>query len=133
MMTKLLLIAGGGAVGAMLRFGVTEIVKALAGQRFAELGTLLVNILGCLLIGFIGGALARQSESHEGFRMLIVVGLLGAFTTFSTFGWEAFAQWKTAPLVSIAYVLANNALGIAAVVGGYRLGMALLSSAASAP
>ena len=87
-MGTFLVIGIGGFCGAVLRYLVSSNVQRLWGVPFV--GTLTVNALGCLLIGFLHGlAESRQLFSAET-RMLVLVGFLGSFTTYSTFGYDTF-------------------------------------------
>ncbi|HEC83657.1 MAG: fluoride efflux transporter CrcB [Candidatus Parabeggiatoa sp. nov. 2] len=85
-MTRLLAIAAGGAIGALLRFWVSTSMYALLGREFPY-GTLVVNVLGCLLMGFLYVFMLERFASVE-WRAALLIGLLGAFTTFSTFSLE---------------------------------------------
>lgn len=125
MMLKYVLIALGGGLGAVLRY-----VVAGWGQRLGEgvfpLGTLIVNVSGCLLIGVAAGLLAGPAIVRDEVRLALLVGFLGGFTTFSTFGLETFAllgdrEWWHAAV----YVGASNVLGIACVFVGYRVAVAV--------
>ena len=96
------------------------------GQRWANgsfpLGTLLVNVLGCLLVGFLTSALAGRLLLREEYRIALLVGLLGGFTTFSTFGWETFALLNDGQVArAVANVTLSVSAGVAAVWFGYRL------------
>jgi len=120
-MTKLLFIAFGGACGSVLRYGCAGWVQRSAGGLF-PIGTMAVNVVGCLCIGFFGLALSEHVLMREEHRLAIIVGLFGGFTTFSTFGWETFSlindgQWFRAS----ANIVVSNVLGLAAVWLGYRL------------
>jgi len=119
-MTKLLLIAFAGGAGSLLRF-----LAAGWGQRLTTgtfpVGTLAVNVTGCLLIGLFGGLFAGPALVREEVRLALMVGFLGGFTTFSTFGFETFGllaegEWWPA----IANVLISNVAGLVAVWLGYR-------------
>jgi CrcB protein len=122
-MTKLLFIALGGAAGSVARYLV-----AVQGQRLSQsmfpVGTLTVNVLGCLLIGLLGTLFAGPVIVREEYRLALLVGFLGGFTTFSTFGLETFSlvsdrEWWLASL----NVLGSNVLGLAAVWVGNRLAL----------
>ena len=120
-MTKIVCIAVGGAVGALLRYGVAGWSQRLTSGLF-PVGTLTVNLIGCLLIGILGALFAGPQVVREEYRFALLVGLLGAFTTFSTFGFETFTlindgQFGRAGL----NVLLSNGLGLAAVWFGYRV------------
>ncbi|MCB1876059.1 MAG: fluoride efflux transporter CrcB [Chromatiales bacterium] len=82
-------IAGGGAVGALLRFWISGGVYALLGRSFPY-GTLAVNVIGSLLMGFLYVWFLERASLDPAWRAAILVGLLGAFTTFSTFALETF-------------------------------------------
>ena len=120
-MTKLMLIAIGGALGSVLRYGCAGWVQGASGGLFPY-GSLAVNISGCLCIGFFGMALGGPVMVREEYRLALIVGLFGGFTTFSTFGWETFAlindgQWLKAG----ANLVVSNVAGLIAVWLGFRL------------
>ena len=85
--SKLLAIAGAGAVGALFRFGLSNGIHRLVGRDFPY-GTLLVNVVGSLLVGYLFVILLERSIATEALRLAVLVGLLGSFTTFSTFSLE---------------------------------------------
>lgn len=128
-MLNLLLVAVGGAIGAVARYSISVWASRLTGGSTGSgfpLGTLLVNVVGCLLLGALmvwveRGALSEQS------RLLLGVGLLGALTTFSTFGHETMILAQrglmTQALVNVA---ANAVLGLSAVWIGHQLASRLL-------
>ncbi|MDP2470735.1 MAG: fluoride efflux transporter CrcB [Candidatus Palauibacterales bacterium] len=110
-------IALGGAVGAVARYGISGWVYDRLGDAFPW-GTLAVNILGCLALGVVMRWL-QVSAAHPALRPSLTIGLLGAFTTFSTFSYEAVAllqdgQWARAGL----YVGGSVLVGLIAVVAG---------------
>ena len=116
----LLLIGMGGALGAISRFGITEIMRYLCGKDF-PIGTLLANLVGCFLIGILIGS--GDPESNPKLRLAFGVGFLGSLTTFSTFTAETVNHanqgqiWHTALNVGLHLVL-----GFAAVLIGIWLG-----------
>lgn len=86
-MTNLLFIAAGGAVGAMLRYGVSNGVYMLLGRGFPY-GTLSVNVAGSLIMGLLYVFLFERMDMASQWRAGLMIGLLGAFTTFSSFSIE---------------------------------------------
>jgi CrcB protein len=85
-------IGSGGFLGALARYGLSGLVHRQMPLATFPYGTLVVNLVGCLGIGVIAGlAESRQLFGPE-FRAFVLIGILGAFTTFSTFGYETFAM-----------------------------------------
>lgn len=120
-MKSILLIALAGGVGSLARYGVSNFVQKLAGKSF-PLGTLTVNLLGCFLFGLVV-ALAEVKRIPPEAKLVLLAGFMGAFTTFSTFGFESMElldnqQWLKAGVNIAAQVL----LGVACVFAGMRLG-----------
>ena len=125
-MLKFLLIAVGGAVGSILRYlvhgSVQRWVDPLDDGAVFPLGTLTVNVLGCLVIGMLTALFSGPWPLREEYRIGLTVGLLGGFTTFSTFGLEAFGLVNQGNLrLALVYVLASCLLGFTAVLVGYRV------------
>lgn len=108
-------IVAGAVVGAPLRYFLGSRVPA-GNLGPLPVGTLAVNVTGCLLIGVVLGlADARAGVSRE-MRLLLVTGLLGSYTTFSAFGWETYDLLRTGDLPrAFAYVASSVLLGLAAV------------------
>jgi CrcB protein len=120
-MTKLLFIAIGGGIGAVLRYSVGGWAQRLTQGSF-PVGTLAVNLSGCLAIGFLGALFAGPWLVREEYRFGILVGLLGGFTTFSTFGWETLSLSNEGQFgMALGNILLSNALGLFAVWLGYRV------------
>jgi CrcB protein len=94
-MRDILIIGAGGFIGAVLRYLVVLSTQIFKDKLPLPLGTLLVNVIGCLLIGVLA-TLAEQGHiiSAAG-RNFLIVGILGAFTTFSTFGYESVSLFQS--------------------------------------
>ena len=128
-MLKFLLIALGGAVGSILRFLLHGSVQRwvdsnwpLSSAAVFPFGTLSVNVLGCLAVGVLAGLFAGPWPLREEYRIGLTVGLLGGFTTFSTFGIDAFGLTNAGhSRLAFIYMLASCVLGFAAVLVGYRV------------
>lgn len=118
---KWLYLAIGGAAGTVFRYALQGWVERFAPGNFPY-GTLSVNVLGCLLLGFLAGFFAGPQLVREELRIGLSIGLLGGLTTFSTFGLETF-NLATAGQFRLALLnmLVSCALGFAAVWLGYRL------------
>jgi CrcB protein len=112
-----LLVGLGGAAGSMMRYGVS---LAMAGVSF-PLATLIVNIIGCFGIGLALPSLDRAPMLSPEMRLLLVVGFLGGFTTFSAFGHESAALLRTSGTLGAINIAANVLLGLAAVFTGRML------------
>jgi CrcB protein len=97
-MIQLLAIASGGAVGAVLRYWAASAVNSRLGPGFPY-GTLTVNVLGSLVIGFLYIWLIERMSSGPVLRAFLMIGLLGAFTTFSTFSIETLNLLESGQLV----------------------------------
>lgn len=122
MILQLLYVGLGGFVGAILRYGVSGLILKYFKHAF-PFGTLTVNVLGCLVLGFL---MTIVEDEKHGFspnaRLFVAIGLLGSFTTFSTFGYETVkllreGDWK----VAVAYVATSLIVGLGAVYGGHGL------------
>ena len=121
-MIKILMAGLGGFAGSVCRYGVSTLSQRLFNDPFFPYGTLTVNVIGCLLIGFLSGlAEARQIFSPE-IRVLLLVGFLGGFTTFSTFGYEIFAAARDGQFFSaLVNLLLHLVLGFGSVWLGFSL------------
>ena len=107
----------GGAVGSALRYGLSVLMNPSAPSG-VPWGTLTANIVGCLLIGWLATAL---SDASEPVRIGIIVGLLGGFTTFSSFGLESLRLLQSGQMAAVVtYVVLSNAGGLCAAWIGYR-------------
>lgn len=117
-MTVIFAIASGGAIGALLRHfvGMASLRLFGAGFPYATLG---VNILGSFLMGALIAYLAQSWSPPQEVRAFLTVGFLGAFTTFSTFSFDAVTLWERGEaFAALAYVLASVILSILALFAG---------------
>lgn len=118
-MRDLLLIGAGGALGAVARFTLSVWVDARHEGRFPW-GTLVVNALGCLALGALMAWFAADEEPGRRLRMLAATGFLGAFTTFSTFGFETFGLLRDGRAgAALGNVALQLTVGLLAVAGAY--------------
>jgi fluoride exporter len=117
-------VALGGALGSMARHGVNQLVHARWPLTTFPLATLAVNVLGCLVIGLLAGLIVTHRITMSMYwREFIFVGILGGFTTFSTFGLDTVTLLRTAPTAAAVWnVVAHLGLGLLAVYGGLLLG-----------
>lgn len=116
----LILIAVGGALGTVTRYGLSLAVPVASGTFPTT--TLVINIVGALLLGALLGVVARYVPNDRIMRPLLGVGFLGGFTTFSTFSVETaqLARHEHAALATV-YVIASITLGLMAASAGERL------------
>jgi len=116
-MSPLLYVMVGGAVGSGARYLTGRAMTALLGAGY-PFGTLAVNLVGGLLMGVLVGVLARNS-APEGWRLLLGVGVLGGFTTFSSFSLDVVTMIERgAPGLALGYVLVSVIGSIAALFAG---------------
>lgn len=121
---NLLLVGMGGAIGACARYWIGIMAVRAMGDVF-PLGTLIVNLIGCLLIGVFMARLPAGEPQH-GVKLFFVVGLLGGMTTFSAFGYETLVLFqKDKHLVALLTIASNVVLGLACVSMGWRVGRAI--------
>jgi CrcB protein len=117
---QLLLVGLGGFVGSILRFAVSGWVHAAMPFSTFPYGTLAVNVVGCLLIGVLGGLADIRQVFDPAQRLFIMIGVLGGFTTFSSFAYETLALTRDAEFArALANVLAQTTLGLGAAWIGY--------------
>ena len=108
-------VAIGGALGAMARYGVSTLVFDASCQRFPY-ATLSVNVLGSFLIGILFVLIVEKGLLPPEMRSILMVGFLGAFTTFSTFSLDALGLWQNGHLLlALVYALGTVVLCLAAI------------------
>jgi CrcB protein len=115
----------GGAAGSLLRYVLGTAIMSRVGARF-PLGTVVINITGCFLIGFLMTMLTERLSPHPNWRLLLVVGFLGGYTTFSSFEWETLglmrdgARWLGLLNLIGSVVIGYLAVWLGAVIAGKR-------------
>jgi len=125
-MNHWLAIALGGSIGACLRYGVSLWSKNIWGTGFPY-GTLIVNVLGSFLLGFLMMVLTHKFATPAWLKQLLFVGVLGAFTTFSTFSLESMQLLQAGKELLAAKNIAFNLIGsIVAAATGLYLGKILI-------
>ena len=122
---RILLIALMGAVGTLTRYGLQGVVQYRAGSEFPY-GTLVVNLSGCLLLGFLGQLTLNRMVISPEWRIAMTIGFFGGYTTFSTFGWETAkmlqdGEWMHATVYITASVLAGLLLTLAGIHAANRI------------
>lgn len=121
-MVRIVLIGVGGAIGSIMRYLVSGWAQQLSGSVAFPYGTLTVNVVGCLIIGLLSQLADDRGVLTPETRALVVVGFLGGFTTFSTFGNETFNFVRDGQSVwALANIAANVLIGLFAVWLGRTL------------
>jgi fluoride exporter len=120
-MNAVLLVASGGALGSVARYLVGVLMTRAFGVNFPY-GTLTVNVVGGFLMGLFIGIMARRLEGSMDLRLFVAVGIMGGFTTFSSFSLDVAVLWERGELsTALIYVLASVILSIAALFFGLWL------------
>ena len=126
-MTKFVAVALGGAIGSVGRYTIALTIGRFSKANFPY-ETLAANLFGCLLIGLCWGYFERTPISNE-FRLFLFTGILGGFTTFSTFARENIQFLRAGePLNAITYLLVSNIFGLTLVAVGFLISFKLLRS-----
>jgi len=121
-MTKLLLAGSGGFIGSSLRYLMGGLVHRFVRDATFPWGTALVNITGCLFIGLLAGLAEERGILGAEARTFVLIGLLGGFTTFSSFGFETLQLVRQGQgIAAAANVVGQVALGLGAVWAGLAL------------
>ena len=115
-----MLVGVGGFVGSALRYLLGGAVQRAMPLAIFPYGTLAVNVIGCLLIGFLGGLVEFRQLLDPGQRLFLLVGVLGGFTTFSTFAFETLTLAQDAELFKASLnILVQVVLGLLAALTGF--------------
>ena len=108
----------GGGFGAAFRHGVNLSAARAFGTGFPA-GTLIVNVTGSLLMGLLAGYFAFRGDAAQHWKLFLVTGILGGYTTFSAFSLDAVLLWeRSQPGLAVAYVAASVLLSIVGLVAG---------------
>ncbi len=119
-MQVILIVGVGGFVGAVMRYLVAGWVQDLFRSLSFPYGIVAVNVIGCLLIGVVAGLAESRSFLTPEVRALVIVGLLGGFTTFSAFSYESFELLRNGQsIVAFSNIFISIAVGLVAVWVGY--------------
>jgi CrcB protein len=121
-MLMIMAIAGGGALGAVLRHFVNNAVTHLTGGDFPW-GIFLVNITGSVLMGILVSLFAHAGEPPQAMKAFLTVGILGGYTTFSTFSLDAVTLLGRGALAEAAFYMAGS---VFLAIGGLYAGMGLV-------
>ncbi len=121
-MHGILIVGLGGFLGAVARYQLSELVLRWSVQDRFPLGTFVVNVLGCFVVGILAGAAERYNVPGPDARLFLFTGLLGGFTTFSAFGLETMHLLRRGDWgASVLYAGSSVALGTLAVWVGLKL------------
>ena len=121
-MNSILVVALGGAIGSVARYLLsTWVMQRTTDWRF-PIGTFLVNLVGCLVIGVLAGLVLKNNLFTTETRLFLFTGIVGGFTTFSAFELESFTLLRNGEvLVAGGYILLSVALGLLALWLGFSL------------
>jgi CrcB protein len=121
-MQKVLLIGLAGLIGTLGRYGLSGIIARRFGETFPA-GTLVVNVIGCFLAGLLFYLLQERSLVGPTTRTVVMIGFLGGFTTFSSFGLQTFTLLREGEFwFATLNIVGSNLLGLLMVWAGYTLG-----------
>ena len=124
-MQKYVLIGLGGALGSIARYWVGSAVGSRLGVRF-PIGTLVVNLSACVIIGFALTFLSKRVEIDSAWRYFATIGFVGAYSTFSSFEWETLDTLRSGAFALAAiYAVGSLVLGLGATWCGAALGQLL--------
>ncbi len=116
---QMLVVGAGGFLGSIMRYVISGLSYRFIPHASFPYGTLVVNVLGCFFIGLVSGLAESRQIFSPNFRLFVMLGFLGGFTTFSTFGYETYALMRDMEsLRAIANICLHIGLGLIAVLFG---------------
>jgi len=120
-MNNILLIAIGGAIGSVSRYGCQKWIYHLYANPY-PFGTFTVNVLGSFLVGVFFALSEKSYLTSRGWTLFLIVGFCGGFTTFSAFSLETLSLMRNGDVVAaLLYIIASVTIGLLAVWGGYSI------------
>ena len=121
MLKTILIVSLGGAIGSSMRYLTSAFVQKHFPQNLPW-GTFMANILGCVLIGLLMGYFIKANINNNDYKLLLVTGFCGGYTTFSAFAFENFTLWQQGNITNVFLYIAMSVIGgILAVFGGIAL------------
>jgi fluoride exporter len=122
------LVFFGGGLGSMLRHAAGRASLILLGPNFPY-GTLAINVIGSFVMGLVAGWFALRGQADQSVRLFLTTGIIGGFTTYSTFSLDAALLWERGDVIStLLYVGGTLALGFIGIFGGLALMRIMLVS-----
>jgi CrcB protein len=121
-MRSIICVGVGSFIGGVLRYLVSAWMLKMLDPAF-PFGTLAVNVLGCLLMGFLAGLAEARLPFSADARLFFIVGIVGGFTTFSAFAWETFALARSTQWTAGLNIALQLLLGLLAVWFGHLVGL----------
>jgi CrcB protein len=124
-MPVFLAVAAGGALGSLSRYAVDRVIERRVASVFPW-STFTINVTGCLIVGAVVAALVDRHHTPEWLRVGLIMGVLGGYTTFSTFSQESYELLRGGHAsVGLVYALGSLVAGVIAVALGTMIGRAL--------